>query len=77
MKNRRGARRHEKNITIHDLRVVKGRSHTNMIFDCIKPHDLEMTDAQLKRAISERVCAKHPEYYCVITVDESYAAVPK
>jgi len=64
-------------LTIHDLRVVKGRSHTNMIFDCIKPHDLDMTDAQLKRAISERVCAEHPEYYCVITVDESYAAVPK
>jgi len=64
-------------LTIHDLRVVKGRSHTNLIFDCIKPHDLDMTDAQLKRAISERVCAEHPEYYCVITVDESYAAVPK
>lgn len=64
-------------LTIHDLRVVKGRSHTNMIFDCIKPHDLDMTDAQLKHAISERVCAEHPEYYCVITVDESYAAVPK
>ncbi|NLD33720.1 MAG: cation transporter [Clostridiales bacterium] len=64
-------------LTIHDLRVVKGRSHTNLIFDCIKPHDLDMSNAQLKRAISERVSAEHPNHYCVITVDESYAAVPK
>lgn len=63
-------------LTIHDLRVVKGITHTNIIFDCVVPHNIDMTDKEVKRAISDMVKEKYPTYYCIITIDKSYAAMP-
>ena len=60
-------------LTIHDLRVVTGPTHTNLIFDCVVPHSLHMAPAQLKEAISALVKKTYPNYYCVITLDDSYA----
>ncbi len=62
-------------ITIHDLRMVYGRQHTNAIFDCVKPHDIEMSDAELEKRISELVSQKYPNYFCVITVDSDFAPI--
>ncbi|MBQ8148777.1 MAG: cation transporter [Lachnospiraceae bacterium] len=66
----------DERMSIHDLRVVPGMSHTNMIFDCVVPHEFEMTDKQVKERIQELVSETYPDYYCVITVDKSYAALP-
>ena len=64
-------------LTIHDLRMVKGHSHTNVIFDCVKPPDLQMSDHYLKQALSALLAKKNPKFYAVITLDASYAAIPK
>lgn len=64
-------------LSIHDLRMVKGHSHTNVIFDCVRPPDLQMSDHYLKQALSALLAKKNPKYYAVITLDESYAAIPK
>ncbi|NLD52880.1 MAG: cation transporter [Clostridiales bacterium] len=64
-------------LTIHDVRLVKGITHSNLIFDCVKPSGLDMADDALKRALSEVVRQKHPSYFSVITIDESYATVPQ
>ncbi len=64
-------------LTIHDVRLVKGITHSNLIFDCVKPDGLDMTDDALKRALSQLVRKEHPTYYSVITIDESYATVPQ
>ncbi len=63
-------------LTIHDFRVVRGTTHTNVIFDCVMPHDMDMTEKELKQKISELISEEYPSYYCVITVDKSYAALP-
>lgn len=63
-------------LTVHDLRVVAGITHTNIVFDCVKPFDLNMTDGELKAAITALVKKSHPDYNCVITVDRSFAALP-
>lgn len=63
-------------LSIHDLRVVKGKSHTNVIFDCLRPAGLNMSDAQLKRALGELLRTRDPKYYAVVTLDDSYAALP-
>ena len=62
-------------LSIHDLRVVPGISHTNLVFDCLADFHLQMTDFELKSAISNAVKAIHPEYNCVITIDKNYAPV--
>jgi cation diffusion facilitator family transporter len=61
-------------LTIHDLRTVPGPTHTNVIFDCVKPHDLAMSDAELQRRISDIVLQKEPHAVCVITFDSSYVS---
>ena len=63
-------------LSIHDLRVVPGNTHTNLIFDCVMPYDINMTESELKREIRKRVNLKYPDYYCVMTIDSSYAAMP-
>ena len=63
-------------LTIHDLRMVPGMSHTNIIFDCVTPPGFAMSSARLKEAISKLVSEKDPAYRCVITVESNFAAVP-
>ncbi len=64
-------------LTIHDLRVVPGTTHTNLVFDCVNLYHLNMSDAELKNKISALVKEKHSDYNCVITIDKSYAPVTK
>ncbi len=67
-------RRVDDRLTIHDLRVVFGPTHTNVIFDCVRPHGLALTDEELRRRISEVVVERYPDANCVITVDASYVS---
>ncbi len=64
-------------LSIHDLRVVPGTTHTNLVFDCVADYDIKMSEVELKREISERVKEINPEYICVITIDRSYAPMVK
>lgn len=66
----------DKQMTIHDLRMVPGISHTNMIFDCVVPYEIYLTDKEVKERIQKLVSAEYPGYQCVITIDKSYAALP-
>lgn len=63
-------------LTIHDLRIVKGTTHTNVIFDCVVPHDMEIGEKEIKRFAANIVAEKYPNYYTVVTIDHSYAAMP-
>jgi len=63
-------------LTVHDLRIVPGKTHVNAVFDCVAPHAFRLSDAALCAAIRERVRAQYPDTYCVITVDHSFAALP-
>ena len=62
-------------LSIHDFRMVKGELHTNLIFDVSGPSSYESTDAEIKQQIQRSVQenANGETYYCVITVDRSYA----
>ena len=63
-------------LTIHDLRIVKGTTHTNVIFDCVVPHDMEIGEKEIKKFAANIVAEKYPNYYTVVTIDRSYAAMP-
>lgn len=62
-------------LTIHDLRIVPGPTHTNVIFDCVVPYGVGSNE-EIKEQISSLVRQQYPTYYCVITIDNSYAALP-
>ena len=61
-------------ITIHDLRTVPGPTHTNVIFDCVRPADLELSEEQLRRRVKQIVSDHYPRTVAKITIDESYVS---
>ncbi len=61
-------------LHVHDFRMVAGKSHTNLIFDVVRPQELSLTAQQLRERIDEVICAERPEYRVVLHVDENYSA---
>lgn len=61
-------------LSIHDLRTVPGPTHTNVIFDCVKPADFDMDDEDLRARIATLVAVDHPQAICRITIDQSYVS---
>ncbi len=59
-------------LSIHDFRIVDGPTHTNLVFDVVVPHRFEMSEQSLKKLIREKINAINSNYYCVITIDNSY-----
>ena len=62
-------------LTIHDLRIVKGKTHTNVIFDCVVPYDTGIEEKEIKKRINNMVQENYPDHFCVITIDRSYAPI--
>lgn len=59
--------------TIHDFRLVRGNTHTNLIFDVVLPSDDTTKHSEVKKAISDAVSKFEDEtFYCVIEVEHSY-----
>ena len=59
-------------MTIHDLRIVPGNSHVNVVFDCVVPYGFAMSRREIRERIIREVRAQYPNYYCVITLENSY-----
>lgn len=59
-------------ITIHDLRIVPGASHTNVVFDCVLPYEATLDERAVRRRIADQVAERYPCFYCVITTERSY-----
>ena len=59
-------------ITIHDLRIVPGVSHTNVVFDCVLPYSSELNARSVRQKIACEVAQRHPCHYCVITTERSF-----
>lgn len=59
-------------LSIHDFRMVKGPTHTNLIFDVVIPFALKLSDKEVTDEIRKRISQKWDNYYAVIEVDHSY-----
>ena len=61
-----------KNLSFHDLRVVSGPTHTNVIFDVVVPNDYKESKLELTRALREAITKENEKYIVVINFDENY-----
>lgn len=61
-------------LSIHDFRMVAGKTHTNLIFDVLVPVTFSMKPDHLAELIDHEVKKIDPVYYTVITVDVNYVA---
>lgn len=59
-------------ITIHDFRMVTGPTHTNVIFDAVVPHNVNLSDKEVSKRIIEGVRALDGNYFAVVNIDKSF-----
>ena len=62
----------DKNLRFHDVRMVPGPTHTNLIFDVVKPFECTLTDEQLITAINLAVQQHDKSVFCAVTIDAPY-----
>lgn len=60
-------------LTMHDFRIVKGPTHTNIIFDVVTPYHFRLTDNELVQVITDKIKAENPNYFAVIEVDKKFS----
>ena len=62
----------DEHFTIHDFRMVKGPTHTNLIFDVATHFDTKLSDSDIIAYIQNGLSALHPEtdVYVVPTVEK-------
>ncbi len=58
----------DERITIHDFRMVKGPTHTNIIFDAAVPFDIKESDDEIKEMIRKGILEDTGKI-AVVTVD--------
>lgn len=59
-------------LAIHDFRMVKGPTHTNLIFDVLAPY-AQMSEKEIKTAIADKVSQMEDgNYFAVIEVDRPF-----
>lgn len=68
------AREIDPRITVHDVRCVPGPTHTNILFDCVRPTDLPLSPAELRERMTKLVQGHYPRSIAKITIDESYVS---
>ena len=59
-------------INYHDVRIVQGPTHTNVVFDIVKDHSCPYDDKKLKVLIQDGLREFDPKYNAVITIDSSF-----
>lgn len=59
-------------ISIHDFRLIKGPTHTNVIFDAAVPFKFHLSDEEVKSQIEIMIQTNWAHCYPVIKVDKSY-----
>ena len=59
-------------ITLHDFRIVKGVTHTNIIFDVSVTNEFPLKNKQICDIITKRIKDINPLYNLVLTVDRDY-----
>lgn len=60
-------------FSMHDFRMVPGKSHTNLIFDVVVPFEHKKSDAEVITEIRKKVMEEVGEnYFSVIQLDRDY-----
>ncbi|MBQ7907492.1 MAG: cation transporter [Clostridia bacterium] len=59
-------------VSLHDFRIVKGITHTNIIFDVSVTNEIGLTNKQIDELLTEKIKALNPLYNLVLTVDRDY-----
>lgn len=59
-------------VSMHDFRIVKGITHTNVLFDISVTTEMPLSNEELCRYLSEKIKEINPLYHLVLTIDRDY-----
>lgn len=59
-------------LSLHDFRLVKGITHTNVLFDAVVPFDEKITADDISKLLTEKIDCGGATYYYVVNIDRSY-----
>jgi cation diffusion facilitator family transporter len=60
-------------LSIHDFRMVSGKTHTNLIFDIDVPFEIGVSNEEIKKKIDEELASAYQTvFFLVIQFDRSY-----
>ena len=62
----------DKELKIHDFRIVEGITHTNILFDCIVPYEKEYCLDDIVKFLNDNIKPEKEMYYYVIELDRPY-----
>ena len=60
------------NLSVHDVRIVDGKYRNIVIFDCVMPYNLEMSEQEVKEGLIKLIKDNYPKFDAVITIDKLY-----
>ncbi len=61
----------DETLSIHDFRIVKGPTHTNLVFDVAVPFQVQASDDALKEQICNEICKCSSTYFSIIQIDRT------
>lgn len=64
------AKQLDPSVSVHDLRLVKGPTHTNVIFDVAVPFQFRMDAPEIRAYFSEKIRLLDGSYFCVVNIDK-------
>lgn len=56
-------------LDIHDFRIVKGPTHTNILFDLVIPYDKEFTEKEIIKHLKNNINGEKHKYYYVVEIE--------
>ena len=65
-------RKIDSRLQFHDFRIVKGPTHTNILFDILVPYKFPMKDSELIALLDKQVKELNSTFFIVAKVDHMY-----
>ena len=59
-------------LSMHDLRMVSGPTHTNVIFDIVVSQNCKLSEEEIKAAVEKAIHKEYPSFFTVIDFDKNY-----
>ena len=64
-------------LSFHDLRIVPGKTHTNVIFDIVLSPECKTCQNEIKKVLCSKVSEYNSKFFCVIDFDINYVKACK
>lgn len=61
-----------KDLSIHDIRVIKGKNTTKILFDCVIPYENKITKEEIKKYLETKIKSKTTKYEFIIEIDRPF-----